>query len=162
MLNFTGLLFLPLTVSVILFQAVNSGIIPGLLGGYGNHNGRHHLLGYEKAKDAYEQVFNSTQSGALPANKSAMTVEVVAAAVGFKAFRMYQHHRTQQAGPPPSWTTLQDLLAEFASTAADKVFEAKGMEFLDKKRVRTLAMEEAKKIAEEKLTDESQPQIRPP
>ena len=115
------------------------------------------LLSIRTAKEAHQRVYNGTSAAAL--NKSLVTPEMVAAAAAYEALQTYNRHRAKQAGHPPSRTTLEDLMTDFSVTAVDELFRTMGLDYLDKKRVRVLAAEGARRVADEKYLLDNGPAL---
>ena len=68
--------------------------------------------------------------------------ELVSGAIAFAAMRKYEKHQ-EENGKPENHQLAKELLAGFAGAEADKLFETKGMDFLDRERVKNQAQEEA-------------------
>jgi hypothetical protein len=77
--------------------------------GLSGHHHHHH-------RDAYEAVYG----GRRPHHE--ITHEFLAAAVGFEAMRMYEHHRERE-GIPVHHRLAKELLAAFVAAEIDRHFD---------------------------------------
>ncbi|KZV86139.1 hypothetical protein EXIGLDRAFT_622286 [Exidia glandulosa HHB12029] len=60
------------------------------------------------------------------------------AAAGFTAMKMYEDH-LRASGEEPSHSLMKEMLAGIAAAEVDKLVETKGLDHLDRHRVRTIS-----------------------
>jgi hypothetical protein len=94
------------------------------------------LFGRERAEMAYGQVYG----GQMP--HADVTHEVLAAAAGFEAMRMYEHHRERE-GIVEHHELGKELIAGFAAAEVDKHFERGSFGHLDREQARFQAQQQA-------------------
>jgi len=99
--------------------------------------------------DDSSQAQNNADVYQTDGHKSHWTHEVIGGAAGFEAMKAYEAHCTAE-GKPQSHALAKELIAGFASAEVDKLFETKGLDFIDKEK----AKHEAKKQAQENFTEE--------
>ncbi|TPX58790.1 hypothetical protein PhCBS80983_g02896 [Powellomyces hirtus] len=81
-------------------------------------------------------------------HKNSIGVEAIAGAAAFEAMKDYERHVAAN-GTPRSHHLMKELLTGFAAAEVDKLFETKGLDWLDRERARNLAINEAHKLADE-------------
>jgi hypothetical protein len=74
-----------------------------------------------------------------------LTHELIAGVAGFEAMRVYQKHREAE-GIAGHHELGKELLAGFAAAECDKLFETKGLDFLDREQARRAAKEQAEHL----------------
>jgi len=94
------------------------------------------LFDRDRAERAYGQVYG----GQMP--HADVTHELLAAAAGFEAVRMYEHHRERE-GIAEHHQLGKELLAGFAAAEVDKHFDRGTFGHLDREQARLLAREHA-------------------
>jgi hypothetical protein len=94
------------------------------------------LFEHELAERAHGQFYG----GQIP--HADVTHEVLAAAAGFEAMRMYEHHRERE-GITEHHELGKELLAGFAGAEVDKHFDRGTFGHLDREQARSLAREQA-------------------
>ena len=99
------------------------------MGPFGQHQHHHH-------RDAYDSVYG----GRRPHHE--ISHELLAAAVGFEAMRMYEHHRERE-GISEHHELAKELLAGFAGAEIDKHFEQGRYGHLNRHEARRLAQQQA-------------------
>jgi hypothetical protein len=67
----------------------------------------------------------------------------------FLATKAYEEY-VRSTGEQVSHEKMKELLASFAAAEVDKLFESKGLDFLDREEAKRRAIQQAHKIAEEK------------
>ncbi|GJN92965.1 hypothetical protein Rhopal_006010-T1 [Rhodotorula paludigena] len=80
-------------------------------------------------------------------HKSSFTHELIAGAAAFEAQKAYARH-CEQNGKPESHQRARELLAAFAAAEADKLFETKGLDFLDREEVKRQARQHAEQAVQ--------------
>jgi Protein of unknown function (DUF3759) len=98
------------------------------MGLFGHHHPQH--------RDAYDAVYG----GGRPPHQ--VTHELLAAAVGFEAMRMYEHHRERE-GIPEHHELAKELLAAFVAGEIDRHFDAGRYGHLSRHEARRMAREQA-------------------
>ncbi|GAU96649.1 hypothetical protein RvY_08067 [Ramazzottius varieornatus] len=122
-----------------------------------------------QAKDAHSAVFGENNSGKTssgvsdtdisPAsgtpvtpskNTGSHTRELIAAAAGFEAMRMYERHQAKQTGQPVNHSIMKNILAGLAAAAVERLVETKGLDLIDAQKAKAQAIQTVEHIAEEK------------
>ncbi|CAF4186774.1 unnamed protein product [Rotaria magnacalcarata] len=65
-----------------------------------------------------------------------------------KTMKSYEDH-VRRTGQQVSHSFMKELLAGFAAAEADKLFETKGLDFLDREEAKRRAVQQAHHLAEE-------------
>jgi|SRR5580658_10210089 hypothetical protein len=94
------------------------------------------LFDRDRAEGAYGQVYG----GQMP--HADVTHEVLAAAVGFEAMRMYEHHRERE-GITEHHELGKELMAGFAAAEVDRHFDRGSFGHLDRGQARMMAQQHA-------------------
>ncbi|EJT98330.1 hypothetical protein DACRYDRAFT_70765 [Dacryopinax primogenitus] len=81
-----------------------------------------------------------------------LTYEIIAAAAGFAAMRMWEDNLRQQ-GHAPHHSLARELLAAFAAAEIEKLVETKGLAWLDKERAKREAAQSADRLVREQYPD---------
>ncbi|KAJ3036490.1 hypothetical protein HDV00_002699 [Rhizophlyctis rosea] len=105
------------------------------------------LLGIGHAERVNNDVYNTQY--VQEHHKSSWTHEIIAGAAGFEAMKAYENHCAAN-GQPPSHAFMKELLAGFAAAEVDKLFETKGLDWLDRDRAKQQAIAQAHQLADEK------------
>ncbi|GAA6037387.1 hypothetical protein JCM8097_008544 [Rhodosporidiobolus ruineniae] len=79
------------------------------------------------------QAFSKVQNE--EPHESSFTHELIAGAAAFEAQKAYMDFK-EKNGAPQDHETAKELLAGFAGAAADKLFETKGLDFLDREKAK--------------------------
>jgi len=87
-------------------------------------------------------------------HKGKFSHELIAGAAGFEAMKAYEDHLRKQ-GQPVSHSTMKELLAGFASAEVDKLFETKGLDFVDREEAKHKAKQQAHHLAERRYGGEN-------
>jgi hypothetical protein len=66
----------------------------------------------------------------------------------YLAMKAYEDH-VRRTGEQVSHPLMKEMLAGFASAEVDKLFETKGLDFLDREKAKHRAIQQAHKLAEE-------------
>ncbi|KAL4062854.1 hypothetical protein V8B97DRAFT_1916095 [Scleroderma yunnanense] len=85
--------------------------------------------------NAYNEVMNAP-------HKAKLSHELIAAAASYEAAKAYEHHIAKH-GRPPSHEKAKEIFAGLAGGFADRLIETKGMDFIDRERVKHDAMRHA-------------------
>ncbi|KAM0746815.1 hypothetical protein T439DRAFT_306271 [Meredithblackwellia eburnea MCA 4105] len=83
-------------------------------------------------------------------HKAKWSHEFIAGAAAFEAARKYEEHQKAE-GKPANHALAKELIAGFAGAEVDKLFETKGLDFIDREK----AKHQAKKDAEKIITEEN-------
>ncbi|KAL7748256.1 hypothetical protein RI367_006442 [Sorochytrium milnesiophthora] len=81
-------------------------------------------------------------------HKSSFTHEAIAGAAGFEAMKAYED-KCRREGQPESHAFAKEMLAGFASAEVDKLFETKGLDYLDREEAKRKAVQQAHRYYEE-------------
>ncbi|KAJ3044299.1 hypothetical protein HDV00_002619 [Rhizophlyctis rosea] len=105
------------------------------------------LLGGDHAERVNNEVYNT--QNVQEHHKSSWTHEIIAGAAGFEAMKAYESHVAAN-GQPPSHQMMKELLAGFAAAETDKLFETKGIDWLDREKAKQQAIAQAHQLADER------------
>ncbi|CAG8631481.1 4478_t:CDS:2 [Ambispora leptoticha] len=78
-------------------------------------------------------------------HKAKLSHEAVAGAAAFAAFRAYEKKREKE-GKKDNHALAKELIAALAAAEAEKLFETKGLDFLDKRKAEKHARDAAEKL----------------
>jgi len=106
------------------------------------------FFSHDDAADVHQQVYGY-DGQVQEQHKSKFSHEVVAGAAGFEAMKAYEDHLRKQ-GAPVEHSTMKELLAGFAAAEVDKLFETKGLDFVDKEKAKHHAKQQAEQYAEQR------------
>ncbi|KAF8980923.1 hypothetical protein BGZ46_003463 [Entomortierella lignicola] len=81
-------------------------------------------------------------------HKSHWTHELIAGAAAFEATKKYQ-----EAHPGGSHNLSKEILAGLAAAEADKLFESKGLDFIDKEKAKHQAKKNAELIYDQQFAN---------
>lgn len=122
-----------------------------------------------QAKDAHSAVYGDNKVGSTSAgvsnsdtvsgtpvapsiskNKGSHTRELIAAAAGFEAMRVYERHQAKQTGQPVNHSIMKNILVGLAAGAVERLVETKGLDLIDAQKAKAQAIQTVEHIAEEK------------
>ncbi|KAG2172043.1 hypothetical protein NQZ79_g6326 [Umbelopsis isabellina] len=98
---------------------------------------------FDSFQQQHDEVYNSSE------HKSSWSHELIGGAAGFAAMRAYEQHEAAN-GKPQSHQMAKELLAGFAAAEADKLFETKGLNFIDREKAKHEAKKNAERMYEER------------
>ncbi|KAE8216304.1 hypothetical protein CF327_g471 [Tilletia walkeri] len=75
-------------------------------------------------------------------HKGKLSHELIGGAAAFEAMRAYEQHEASE-GKPANHALAKEILAGFAGAEVDKLFETKGLDFLDREKAKRHAKQEA-------------------
>jgi len=104
------------------------------------------LFGHDESRQAHEQVYGG--GGGNQDNQGSWTHELVAGAAGFAALKAYEDH-VRRTGGQVSHPMMKEMLAGFAAAEVDKLFETKGLDYLDREKAKRMAIQQAHHLAEQ-------------
>ncbi|GAA5797077.1 hypothetical protein EDC94DRAFT_594373 [Helicostylum pulchrum] len=95
----------------------------------------------------HEQAYNEINAVEVPTeeHKSSWTHQFLGSAAAFAAMRAYDK-KQENDGNPQDHALAKELLAGFAGGAVDTLVETKGMDWVDKRKAKQQAEEEAQKL----------------
>ncbi|KZO99298.1 hypothetical protein CALVIDRAFT_462046, partial [Calocera viscosa TUFC12733] len=82
-------------------------------------------------------------------HKAHFTYEIIAAAAGFAAMRLWEEHERQQ-GKQPKHSLAKEVLAALAAAEVERLVETKGLDWLDKEKAKREAAKKADQLAGER------------
>ncbi|CEQ40102.1 SPOSA6832_01684, partial [Sporobolomyces salmonicolor] len=97
-------------------------------------------MGFFSHDSEQAQAYNQVQNG--QPHESSWSHELIAGAAAFEAQKAYARH-CEQNGKPESHEVARELLAAFAGAETDKLFETKGLNFLDREEAKRQAKRQA-------------------
>jgi len=83
---------------------------------------------HDNHADAHSEVVNAP-------HKAALSHELIAAAASYEAMKAYEKH-VQDQGHPDSHAKAKELIAAFSGAFIDRMVETKGLDFVDKQKVK--------------------------
>ncbi|CAO1621051.1 unnamed protein product [Jaminaea pallidilutea] len=86
--------------------------------------------------DAHADVYGGQK------HESHLSHELIGGAAGFEAMRAYEQHQARE-GKPANHALAKEILAGFAAAEVDKLFETKGLDYLDREKAKRHAKQEA-------------------
>ncbi|OWA51548.1 hypothetical protein BV898_16027 [Hypsibius exemplaris] len=115
---------------------------------------------FGQAKNAHVAVYGDDGSNAQPVpvaqqpqptekNKGSWTHELIAAAAGFEAMRVYERRQAKQKGAPPSHSVVKGILAGLAAAAVDRLIETKGLDWIDAQKAKRGATKTAEDMVDQ-------------
>ncbi|TPX63617.1 hypothetical protein SpCBS45565_g06485 [Spizellomyces sp. 'palustris'] len=104
------------------------------------------LLGFGDAQQRNQEVYNTERVE--HHHKSSWSHEVIAGAAGYEAMKSYERHCAAN-GQPQSHSQMKEILAGLAAAEVDKLFETKGLDWLDRDRAKQQAIAQAHTLADE-------------
>ncbi|CAF1269229.1 unnamed protein product [Adineta steineri] len=110
------------------------------------------LFNHDQAKNAHNQVYGGNQDNSYDdqqQNQGSFTHEAIAGAAGFAAIKAYED-RIRNSGEQVSHPMMKEILAGLAAAEVDKLFETKGLDYLDKEKAKRMAIQQAQQLADEK------------
>jgi len=110
--------------------------------------------------DTYNQVVNQTDvtvddESQPPEHKAKFWHEVCAGGAGFEAMKKFEEHQRKE-GKPVDHVKAKEILAAFAGAAVDRFAETKGEDFIDRKKAKHAATEQAKALYDQQYGSQDQ------
>ncbi|KAL7750888.1 hypothetical protein RI367_003849 [Sorochytrium milnesiophthora] len=99
----------------------------GLFDFFSNSSNEHH-----------ERVYGNSHHH----HHASFTHEAIAGAAGFEAMKAYED-RCRKNGQPVHHSLIKEMLAGFAAAEVDKLFETKGLDYLDREEAKRQAIYQA-------------------
>lgn len=93
------------------------------------------VFGFHEHKQQYDQAYNDDHKGSL-------SHEVLAGAASFAALKHFEDDRRKD-GQPVKHQFAKEALAAFAGAEADKLAETKGLNAVDREKVKRQAQDQA-------------------
>ncbi|CAF1050979.1 unnamed protein product [Adineta ricciae] len=112
------------------------------------------LFNHGESNRAYDQIYGDNYQNygydqPQPHHKASWTHELIGGAAGFAAMKAYEDH-CRREGQHVSHAFMKEMLAGFAAAEVDKLFETKGLDFLDREKAKRHAIEQAHHLANER------------
>lgn len=98
---------------------------------------------FDQFSQNHEEVYNTD------GHKSSWSHELIGGAAGFAAMKAYEAKEAKE-GKPQNHAFAKELLAGIAAAEADKLFETKGLDFVDREKAKHAAKQNAIQMYEEK------------
>ncbi|CAF1427124.1 unnamed protein product [Adineta ricciae] len=99
------------------------------------------LFNHDESRQAHQDIY-----GDQPRHHSSWTHELISGAAAMKA---YEDH-VRRTGEQVSHPLMKEMLAGFAAAEVDKLFETKGLDFIDREEAKRRAVQQAHQLADEK------------
>ncbi|KAI5475672.1 hypothetical protein MNV49_001047 [Pseudohyphozyma bogoriensis] len=100
----------------------------------------------ENDAEAAAEVYNT--AAITDQHKAKWSHELIGGAAAFEAAKAYEKHRAE-SGQPVNHALAKELIAGFAGAEIDKLFETKGLDFIDREKAKHHAKKEAEAIVKE-------------
>ncbi|KAI5475677.1 hypothetical protein MNV49_001052 [Pseudohyphozyma bogoriensis] len=100
----------------------------------------------EKDAQIHEEVYSTTEI--TDKHKAEWSHELIGGAAAFAAAKAYEKHQAEK-GKPVNHALAKELIAGFAGAEVDKLFETKGLDFIDREKAKHHAKKEAEAIVKE-------------
>ncbi|KAH9033894.1 hypothetical protein EDB85DRAFT_1949402 [Lactarius pseudohatsudake] len=97
-----------------------------------------------EVSQAYSEVESTPNE-----HKAKLSHELIAGAAAYEAAKAYEEH-SEREGKPSSHAKAKEIFAGLAGVAVDRLVETKGLDFIDKQRVKR----NAEAHAEEQIASE--------
>jgi hypothetical protein len=101
---------------------------------------------FEQFSQHHEEVYQDANPDE---HKSSWSHELIGGAAGFAAMKAYEAKEARE-GKPQSHALAKEILAGIAAAEADKLFETKGLNFLDREKAKHQAKKAAEQMYEER------------
>lgn len=114
------------------------------------------MFGFGEQEEYHEQVYGQEHEGKF-------SHEVIAGAASFAAIKHYEDTQRRQ-GKPVSHAFAKELLGGIVGGEVDKLFETKGLDYLDREKAKHHAREIAENSYDQHYGDQEQwhPDSQPP
>lgn len=103
------------------------------------------MFGFNEHKDAYDQVYNQENS---TEHKGHFGHELLAGAASFAAMKKFQQEQRNK-GEKVSHSFAKETIAAFAGAEAEKLAETKGLDAIEKEKLKHKAEEHANQSYDE-------------
>lgn len=115
------------------------------------------MFGFGDQEDAHQQVYGQEE------HEGKFSHELIAGAASFAAIKHYEDSQRKE-GKPVSHAFAKELLAGIVGGEVDKLFETKGLDYLDKDKAKGDAREIAEKSYDQHYGGQEQwhPDSEPP
>ncbi|KAH6891333.1 hypothetical protein B0T10DRAFT_547663 [Thelonectria olida] len=101
------------------------------------------MFGFDEGREQRDRVYEGEER-----HQSHLTHEVVAGGAAFEAMKKWEDHQRSE-GETVSHGRAKEILAGFAGAEVDKLFETKGLDFLDQEEARHKAKKQATELYEQ-------------
>ncbi|KAI5467102.1 hypothetical protein BGZ63DRAFT_17194 [Mariannaea sp. PMI_226] len=103
------------------------------------------MFGFGEARDQRDNVYGEEQ------HQGHLTHEVVAGGAAFEAMKKWEDSQRAE-GETVSHGKAKELLAAFAGAEVDKLFETKGLDYLDQEKAKHKAKQQAEHLYDEQYS----------
>ena len=102
-----------------------------------------------EAKESRDEVYNGEP------HESKWTHEAVAGGAAFEAMHLWEK-KQRESGQPVSHSLAKEVLVAGAAAEVDKLFETKGLDFLDREKAKHHAKKQAEHLYEQQYGGQDQ------
>lgn len=92
------------------------------------------MFGFERHEENHQYVYGQQE------HEGKFSHELIAGAASFEAARLFED-RQRREGKPVTHAFAKEALAAFTGAEVDKLFESKGLDYLDRERVHNQAQD---------------------
>jgi len=104
-------------------------------------------VNHDDADRHYRDIYYTQQ--VQPHHRASWTHEAVAGAAGFAAMHAYESH-LRATGQQPTHALMKEILAGIAAAEVDKLVETKGLDWVDARKARHMAQQQAHHLANQR------------
>ncbi|GBB83693.1 hypothetical protein RclHR1_10390005 [Rhizophagus clarus] len=96
-------------------------------------------LNNSSAEDYHEKIYGEKK------HEGQLSHELIAGAAGFEAYKAYEK-KCAKEGHPANHALAKEMMAGIAAAEVDKIFETKGLDYIDREEAKHQAKQAAKKL----------------
>ncbi|KAK3685506.1 hypothetical protein B0T22DRAFT_220293 [Podospora appendiculata] len=111
------------------------------------------FFGFDEAKDARDQVYTNDEYP--EEHKSKFSHELIGGAAAFEAMHLWENEQRKE-GKTVSHGVAKEAIAALAAAEADKLFESKGLDFIDREKVKHHAKRQAEDLYDQQYGGQDQ------
>ncbi|KXJ87514.1 hypothetical protein Micbo1qcDRAFT_139221 [Microdochium bolleyi] len=108
------------------------------------------MFGFDEGRDQREAVYNGGEE-----HQSSWGHEIVAGGAAFEAMHLWENHQRAE-GQQVSHGFAKEALAAFAGAEVDKLFETKGLDFIDREKTKHEAQKRAENLYDQQYGNQDQ------
>ncbi|KAH7014228.1 uncharacterized protein B0I36DRAFT_338442 [Microdochium trichocladiopsis] len=106
------------------------------------------MFGFDEGRDQRDAVYNGEHEGS-------WGHELVAGGAAFEAMHLWENHQRAE-GQPVSHGFAKEMIAGFAGAEVDKLFETKGLDYIDREKAKHEAKRRAENLYDQQYGNQDQ------
>ncbi|KAI9824526.1 MAG: hypothetical protein M1826_007316 [Phylliscum demangeonii] len=110
------------------------------------------MFGWDDARDAHQQVYSQDDNRGGQEREGKFSHELVAGAAAFEGMKLFEDNQRKQ-GKVVDHQLAKELLAGCVGGELDKLFETKGMSYIDRERAQRDAKQQAEHLYDRHYVD---------